>query len=208
METDRTSHKHKITSLVMRKPVLPYVNNKGSDQPAHPQNIGSTNFTRLYSSLCSHTTSRERHKMHTPYSDTGVLQTCCVLRLRRQCIKVRAHKMHMQSKKNKFCMQYCKPRYLSITNTNYKRFRSKNEHEPPHDKTNKMACAPSENSDRFTDTSAPLPPRPLVTSAPSRLGPNHLGPRHLGPSHFGSTVISAPSHLGPLSHGPHFFYFE
>ena len=50
---------------------------------------------------------------------------------------------------------------------------------------------------RFTDTSAPLPPRPLVTSAPSHLGPNHLGPRHLGPSHFGPTVASAPSHLGP-----------
>ena len=46
---------------------------------------------------------------------------------------------------------------------------------------------------RFTDTSAPLPPRPLVTSAPSHLGPNHLGPRHLGPSHFGPTVTSAPS---------------
>ena len=51
--------------------------------------------------------------------------------------------------------------------------------------------------ERFTDTSAPLPPRPLVTSAPSHLGPNHLGPRHLGPSHFGPIVTSAPSHLGP-----------
>ena len=50
---------------------------------------------------------------------------------------------------------------------------------------------------RFTDTSAPLPPRPLVTSAPSHLGPNHFGPRHLGPSHFGPNVTSAPSHLGP-----------
>ena len=50
---------------------------------------------------------------------------------------------------------------------------------------------------RFTDTSAPLPPRPLVTSAPSHLGPNHFGPRHLGPSHVGPTVTSAPSHLGP-----------
>ena len=59
----------------------------------------------------------------------------------------------------------------------------------------------------FTDTSAPLPPRPLVTSAPSHLGPNHLGPRHLGPSHFGPTVTSAPSHLGPLSHGLHLFFF-
>ena len=58
---------------------------------------------------------------------------------------------------------------------------------------------------RFTDTSAPLLPRPQVTSAPSHLGPNHLGPRHLGPRQFGPTVTSAPSHLGPSSHGPHFF---
>ena len=26
----------------MRKPVLPYVNNKGADQPAHPRNLIST----------------------------------------------------------------------------------------------------------------------------------------------------------------------
>ena len=40
---------------------------------------------------------------------------CTADPLRRQCIKVRAHKRYMQSKKDKFCMQYCKPRYLSIT---------------------------------------------------------------------------------------------
>ena len=29
------------------------------------------------------------------------------------------------SRKNKFCMQYCKPSYLSTSDKNYKRFRSK-----------------------------------------------------------------------------------
>ena len=29
-------------SYVMRKPVLPYVNNKGADQPAHPHSLIST----------------------------------------------------------------------------------------------------------------------------------------------------------------------
>ena len=31
---------------------------------------------------------------------------------------------YMQSKKIKFCMQYCKPKYLSITDKNYKIFRT------------------------------------------------------------------------------------
>ena len=33
--------------------------------------------------------------------------------------------MYMESKKNKFCMQYCKPRYMSIADKNCKRFRSR-----------------------------------------------------------------------------------
>ena len=37
----------------------------------------------------------------------------------------RTHKRYRQSKKNKFGMQCCKPRYLSITDKNYNRFRSK-----------------------------------------------------------------------------------
>ena len=59
-------------------------------------------------------------------------------------------------------------------------------------------CSCGWEFERFTDTSAPLPPRPPVTSAPSHIGPNHFGPRHLGPSHFGPTVTSAPSHMGPI----------
>ena len=62
---------------------------------------------------------------------------------------------------------------------------------------------PLVSSERFTDTSAPLPRRPLVTSAPSHLGPNHLGPGHLGPSHFD------PMSPRPLvTRAPFLFYFE
>ena len=50
---------------------------------------------------------------------------CTADPLRRQCIKVRGHKRYMQSKKNTFCIQYCKPRYLSITDKSYTRFRSR-----------------------------------------------------------------------------------
>ena len=39
-----------------------------------------------------------------------------------QCIKVSAHKRYMQSKVSKFYMQYCKPRYLSITDKNTRDF--------------------------------------------------------------------------------------
>ena len=42
------------------------------------QNIGSNNFTRLHSSLFTHKTSKERHRMHAQYADTSVLQTLCV----------------------------------------------------------------------------------------------------------------------------------
>ena len=69
-----------------------------------------------YSLLFTHKTSKQRQRTHTP---------CTADSLRRQCIKVRAHKRYMQSKKTKFCMQYCKPRYLSITDKNHKRFRSR-----------------------------------------------------------------------------------
>ena len=44
-----------------------------------------------------------------------------------------------------------------------------------------------------SDTSAPLPPRPLVTSAPSYLGPTTTS----APVWKKSQVRSAPSHLGP-----------
>ena len=127
-------------------------------------------------------------------------------------------------------------------------------YEPPHDKTIKMTCARSEDSDQpghprslirvfavgskasqgpklslrgqqklwpdwadaqndlslrwafcwfchaqahnyvwNSDTSAPLPPRPLVTSAPSHLGPTTTS----APVWKKSLVRSAPSHLGP-----------
>ena len=43
------------------------------------QNIGSNNFTRLYSSLVfTHKTSHESQKTHTPYAGTEILQTLCV----------------------------------------------------------------------------------------------------------------------------------
>ena len=38
----------------------------------------SSHFTRIYSSLVTHKTSRERHRTHTPHADTSVLQTLCV----------------------------------------------------------------------------------------------------------------------------------
>ena len=42
------------------------------------QNIGLNNFTKLCSSVCTHKTSKEIHRMHTPYADTDVLQNLCV----------------------------------------------------------------------------------------------------------------------------------
>ena len=48
--------------------------------------------------------------------------TCAADALCRQCIKVRAHEKYMQSKTNKFCMQYYKPRYVSITDKNTRDF--------------------------------------------------------------------------------------
>ena len=36
------------------------------------QNIDSNNFTRLYSSLSTHETSKEGHSTHTPYVDTNI----------------------------------------------------------------------------------------------------------------------------------------
>ena len=59
------------------------------------------------------------------YAYTICWYKCTADPLCRQNIKVRAHKRYMQSKKNKFDMQYCKPRYLSITDKNYNRFQSK-----------------------------------------------------------------------------------
>ena len=47
---------------------------------------------------------------------------------------------------------------------------------------------------RNSDTSAPLPPRPLVTSAPSHLGPTTIS----APVWKKSLVRSAPSYLGPI----------
>ena len=38
-------------SLVMRKPVLPYANNKGADQPAHPRSLISTFVVRCLDSV-------------------------------------------------------------------------------------------------------------------------------------------------------------
>ena len=35
----------------MRKPVLPYVNNKGADQPAHPRSLISAFFVRCLISI-------------------------------------------------------------------------------------------------------------------------------------------------------------
>ena len=75
---------------------------------------GSNNFTRLYSSLFTHKTYKERYRTHTPYADTSVLQTLCVesalgLALTKgTCIK-----------EEKKCMQYCKSGYLSVTDKNY-----------------------------------------------------------------------------------------
>ena len=40
-------------------------------------NIGSNNFRRIFSSHFTHKNSQERHRMHTPYADTDVLQTLC-----------------------------------------------------------------------------------------------------------------------------------
>ena len=42
-----------------------------------PLNIGSNNFIRIPSSHLTHKTSKETHRMHTPYADTDVLQTLC-----------------------------------------------------------------------------------------------------------------------------------
>ena len=67
-----------------------------------------------YSSLFMHKTSKERYRTHTSNADTGVLQTLCV----DSALRLRGHKRYMQSKKDKFCMQYCKPRYLSTTDKN------------------------------------------------------------------------------------------
>ena len=36
---------------VMRKPVLPYANNKGADQPAHPRNLISAFVIRCLGSI-------------------------------------------------------------------------------------------------------------------------------------------------------------
>ena len=38
-------------SHVMRKPVLPYANNKGADQPAHPRSLISTFVVRYLDSI-------------------------------------------------------------------------------------------------------------------------------------------------------------
>ena len=38
-------------SLVMRKPVLPYANNKGADQPAHPRSLINTFIVRCLDSI-------------------------------------------------------------------------------------------------------------------------------------------------------------
>ena len=40
-------------------------------------NIGSNSFTRIPSSHLTHKTSKERHRTHTPYADTDILQTLC-----------------------------------------------------------------------------------------------------------------------------------
>ena len=37
----------------MRKPVLPYANNKGTDQPAHPRSLISTFIVRCLDSIIS-----------------------------------------------------------------------------------------------------------------------------------------------------------
>ena len=37
----------------MRKPVLPYANNKGADQPAHPRSLISTFVVRCLDSIIS-----------------------------------------------------------------------------------------------------------------------------------------------------------
>ena len=51
----------------------------------------------------------------------------------------------------------------------------------------------------YSDTSAPLPPRPLVTSAPSHLGPTTISvPVWKNPQSGRPLVTSAPSHLGPI----------
>ena len=44
-----------------------------------------------------------------------ILIQCTTDPLRGQCIKVRAYKSYIQSKKNISCMQYCKPRHLFLT---------------------------------------------------------------------------------------------
>ena len=38
---------------VMRKPVLPYANNKGADQPVHPRSLISTFIVRYLDSMIS-----------------------------------------------------------------------------------------------------------------------------------------------------------
>ena len=74
------------------------------------KNIGSNNLIRIY----SHKISKEKHRMHTPYADTDVLQT------------LRAHKRCMQLK-TKICIWFFKPRYLFI-NKNFKQFLLKNDY--------------------------------------------------------------------------------
>ena len=81
------------------------------------QNIGSNNFTRLYSSPFTQGNAQNAYII--------CWYRCTADPLRRQSIKVRSHQRYIQSKKNWFCMQFCKPRYFSTTDKNYKRFRSK-----------------------------------------------------------------------------------
>ena len=55
------------------------------------QNIGSNNFTRLFSSLLTHKTHKEMHITHTPYANTSVLSALRLELTKRTCNQIRTN---------------------------------------------------------------------------------------------------------------------
>ena len=69
MQSNFTSYRRHQMSSVMRKPALPYANNKGADQPAHPRSLISAFVVRCLDNIIPpHRLGTASNKLLTGFS--------------------------------------------------------------------------------------------------------------------------------------------
>ena len=121
-------------SHVMRKPVFffwPYANNKCTDQPAHPRSLISAFVIHCLDSIIPQVSIS---KISSPQLVSVAEQT--------------GLSIYLVKKKNKKKLKAGDEAHLEAITCLFLLLSTWFWCEPPHDKTNKVACAPSEDSDQ------------------------------------------------------------